>query len=201
MFAGTGTVGHGDGIGNSSFFNAPFGIAIDQQTGNLYVSDCCNHVIRRITPQGTVSTFAGSHSAGFRDGKGKSAKFNNPRGIFFNDKNQCLLVCDYGNCRIRRVTLQGEVTTLCEVKGPGHITCSKKGIILVSCKSNVIAQVTPKGWGKYEADVLAGSGKHGTVDGTLLESKFSHPTGLVVLDNDNTCFVAELCAIRKVSLL
>ena len=51
-FAGSGQPGSSDGLGSSASFNYPYGIAIDQQTGNLFVSDQNNHLIRKITPQG-----------------------------------------------------------------------------------------------------------------------------------------------------
>jgi DNA-binding beta-propeller fold protein YncE len=52
VFAGSGNPGNTDGLGTIAMFNYPCGIAIDQQSGNLYVCDSANHEIRRITPQG-----------------------------------------------------------------------------------------------------------------------------------------------------
>ncbi|VDB01035.1 hypothetical protein S1OALGB6SA_2133, partial [Olavius algarvensis spirochete endosymbiont] len=57
-FAGTGIRGHADGTGNTAQFNLPTGVAVDS-SGNVYVADIDNHRIRKITPAGVVSTFAG----------------------------------------------------------------------------------------------------------------------------------------------
>ena len=51
-FAGSGLPGSSNGVGSSASFNNPRGITIDQQTGNVFVSDYSNHSIRKITPQG-----------------------------------------------------------------------------------------------------------------------------------------------------
>lgn len=80
--AGNGQPGYQDGPGNQARFNAPSGLAIDEN-GNLYVSDTLNNVIRRITPQGLVSTLAGKQSTdgGYEDGPCGQARFNEPAGL------------------------------------------------------------------------------------------------------------------------
>ncbi|VDB00493.1 hypothetical protein S1OALGB6SA_1575, partial [Olavius algarvensis spirochete endosymbiont] len=67
-FAGTGTPGHTDGAGNTTQFNGPTGVAVDS-SDNVYVADQGNHLIRKITPEGVVSTLAGS-TEGFENGIG-----------------------------------------------------------------------------------------------------------------------------------
>lgn len=62
--AGNGTTGYANGIGRAALFNQPAGIAVDK-FGNIYVGDCKNYVIRNITPNGQVSTLAGSNEFGF----------------------------------------------------------------------------------------------------------------------------------------
>jgi hypothetical protein len=52
IFAGNGKPGYIEGNGTNASFNQPTGLAIDQKTGNLFVSDYYNHVIRKISPQG-----------------------------------------------------------------------------------------------------------------------------------------------------
>src|SRR5882762_5154849 len=79
-FAGSGITGWADGPGNTAQFNSPYGITCDPQ-GNLYVSDVYNFCIRKITPEGIVSTFAGTGHAGFADGPGVGAEFTAPYGI------------------------------------------------------------------------------------------------------------------------
>ena len=55
MFAGSGKQGNADGVGANASFCRPYGIAIDQHTGNLFVSECSNHLIRKITPEGMLN--------------------------------------------------------------------------------------------------------------------------------------------------
>ena len=124
-FAGSGEQGSSDGVGSSASFHDPYGIAIDQQTGDVFVSDWSDHLIRKITPQGVcmktlfvilclmlmttkgeVSTLAGSQQ-GFADGNGKVVEFSHPAGICFDENSQSLFVCDYGNSKLRQVQLNG----------------------------------------------------------------------------------------------
>lgn len=81
-FAGTGSAGTTDGHVGSATFSHPSGVAVDG-SGNLYVTDCTGHRIRKIQG-GFVSTLAGSGVAGYTNGVGTSASFNAPFGIAFN---------------------------------------------------------------------------------------------------------------------
>jgi sugar lactone lactonase YvrE len=100
--AGSGTAGYADGQGGSASFNRPLGVAVDG-SGNVYVADANNNRIRKITANGTVSTLAGGDS-GYADGAGSSAKFYYPIGIAV-DENGNLYVADYGDSRIRKITI------------------------------------------------------------------------------------------------
>jgi len=104
-----GEQGFADGKGENAQFHAPAGIAIDA-AGNLYVADLDNHRIRKVTPEGEVTTLAGSEP-GFADGAGSAARFNGPIGIAI-DAAGTLYVTDYFNHNIRKVTREGEVSTL-----------------------------------------------------------------------------------------
>ena len=90
-FAGSGSAGYNDATGTSSAFNEPYGLAFDA-VGNLFVADRSNHKIRKITPSGVVTTFAGS-SQGYNDATGTSAQFNTPQGLVF-DSNGNLFVTE-----------------------------------------------------------------------------------------------------------
>jgi len=103
------TGGYADGTGTAAEFFYPAGVAVDA-SGNLYVADYGNDKIRKITPTGIVSTFAGSNN-GYADGTGIAAQFSLPAGVAV-DASGNLYVADTHNHKIRRITPAGVVTTL-----------------------------------------------------------------------------------------
>lgn len=110
LLAGGGRPGYADGVGAKAAFQYPYSVAADA-AGNVYVADYRNHCIRKVAPDGTVSTLAGNGTAGFADGQGAAARFTSPRGIA-SDGAGNLFVVDTGNARIRKVTPDGTVTTV-----------------------------------------------------------------------------------------
>ena len=124
-FAGSTTGGYANGTGSAARFNQPYGIAIDK-SGNLYVSDTYNSCIRKVTSTGVVTTFAGSTTGGYADGKGSKARFNLPYGITI-DTSGNLYVADYSNDNIRKITPAGEVTTLAGGTDPNEGYADGKG--------------------------------------------------------------------------
>jgi sugar lactone lactonase YvrE len=99
-------------IATNARFNRPSGVTLDS-AGNLYVADTFNHTIRKITPAGVVTTFAGlEQTTGATDGPGLSAAlFNRPSGLAIDSAGN-LYVADTGNSTIRKITSAGVVTTL-----------------------------------------------------------------------------------------
>ncbi len=117
--AGQTTAGFADGNGTSALFNAPQSLAVDAAK-NVYVADTNNNVIRKITPAGNVTTFAGSAlAAGVADGTGANARFNYPGGIAVDNAGN-LYVADTNSHSIRKITSAGVVTTIAGSAGnPG----------------------------------------------------------------------------------
>jgi len=106
-----GNPGHADGEGPVASFNIPRGIAVDA-AGTIYVADTENDCIRKITPAGVVSTFAGEPGkAALEDGSGAVARFTEPRGIALDAAGN-LYVADTGNLAIREITPGGVVSTI-----------------------------------------------------------------------------------------
>jgi sugar lactone lactonase YvrE len=104
------TEGYAEGSGTAAAFNTPSGVALDAG-GNLYVADTGNNAIRKVTPQGLVSTLAGDGMAGYRDGKGAGAQFNGPLAVALA-ADGAVYVADTYNDRIRRIAPDGTVTTV-----------------------------------------------------------------------------------------
>ena len=99
-----------DGPGHIAAFHTPSGLALDL-AGNLYVADTGNHAIRKVSPDGTVSTLAGNGRPGFRDGAGDQAQFDAPMGVAV-DASGRVYVADTYNDRIRIIQPDGRVSTL-----------------------------------------------------------------------------------------
>ena len=114
-FAGSGAEDSLNGQGIKAAFNHPHGIAIDSK-GNVFVADTWNNKIRKISPSGWVTNFAGSGFNGSRDGLGEVASFHDPHGITI-DRYDSLYISDYKNKRVRKITPAGLVSTVTKSLG------------------------------------------------------------------------------------
>ncbi|MEO6996167.1 MAG: hypothetical protein ABI273_21370, partial [Lacunisphaera sp.] len=111
-----GVMGAADGTGNGALFNNPGGLAVDT-SGNIYVADTGNSVVRKITPTGVVRLLAGLPGvAGLKDGTGSDAWLNQPKDVAV-DVGGSVYVADTGNATIRKITAAGVVTTLSLTQG------------------------------------------------------------------------------------
>jgi sugar lactone lactonase YvrE len=111
--------GFADGAGAAARFDTPSSVALDA-VGDLYIADTGNHAIRKMTPDGHVTTLAGTGQPGWRDGTGSVAQFNGPVGIAIDAAGR-VLVADTYNDRIRAIAPDGNVTTLAGGDAPGDI--------------------------------------------------------------------------------
>jgi len=206
--------GLADGKGSTARFDTPLGIAMDAM-GNLYVADTANDHIRKVTPEGDVSTFAGDKE-GFFDRQGATAQLDGPTGIAFDAAGN-LYVVDTNNERIRKVTPEGEIGTLAggeqgfadgqgrsaQFFGPLGITIDVAGNLYVAdALNNRIRKVTPKG----EVSTLAGSGATGLGKGDFADgegniAQFNEPHGIAI-DAAGNFYVAdtENNRIRKIAI-
>lgn len=111
--------GYRDDVGARAQFDTPSGLAVDA-TGAVLVADTGNNAVRRVTPDGRVSTLAGDGVAGYRDGPASEARFNSPLGIAVDQAGR-IIVADTYNDRIRAIGLDGTVTTLAGSSQPGLV--------------------------------------------------------------------------------
>jgi sugar lactone lactonase YvrE len=109
-----GTSGSDDGVGSTALFRCPWGMAVDPD-GTIFVSDICDNTIRKITPGGVVTTFAGLAGVrGSEDGPGRLARFRDPTGLAV-DQTGNVYVADLSNNTIRKISPEGMVSTIAGV--------------------------------------------------------------------------------------
>ncbi|MCS3555069.1 MULTISPECIES: DUF6443 domain-containing protein [unclassified Sphingobacterium] len=165
---------YAEGTGTAARFNALSGMVVDA-SGNIYVSDEGNLRIRKITPAGVVTTFAGSGSQGTVNGTGTAASFNGMKGLAI-DASGNIYVAEYVIGNIRKITPAGVVTTFATgFTNPMGVTVDGSGNVYVSDASNVVRKITPAG----AVSIYAGTGAAGSDNGSPLSSTFKGPEGVL----------------------
>jgi NHL repeat len=203
-FAGkAGASNSADGTGSAARFTVPAGAAVDV-SGNVYIADSWDNVIRKITPDGVVTTLAGSAgSSNFMDGIGSNARFHSPEGLAVDPAGN-VYVADASNHAIRKITSGGVVTTLAGLGGvsghsdgtginarfntPFDVVVDNAGNVYVADSGNdLIRKITSDGvvTTLAGAPLLAGSD-----DGPASSARFDFPTGLT-MDKSGNLFVAD----------
>ena len=189
-----GASGSTDGTGTAASFSGPSGIVADA-VGNLYVADTLNHIVRKVSPAGVVTTIAGVAGAGgSANGTGSAARFRGPQGLAL-DASGSLFVADTNNNAVRKVVVgSGLVTTVAGQDGiagsldggtsqaqfhfPSGIGIDSAGNLFVADTDNhTLREISLAG----TVSTLAGlAGTAGSADGTGTAARFNFPTGVAV---------------------
>ena len=198
---GTGSPGWTDNVATAAMFYAPQGLVALGSSGSLLIADSLNNRVRVVAlPSGTTTTLAGTGIAGGMDGTGTGATFNAPRGIAALSASGPIAVTDFGGNRVRLVTLQGGVTTLCgsgvagwaDGSGMGALFNAPQGLLWDPFSSSLLvadgggnrlrAVTWPAGGGGGSGVVttLAGSGTASLLDGWGGAATLSTPIGLAL---------------------
>jgi DNA-binding beta-propeller fold protein YncE len=181
--------GSDDGL--NSLFNCPTSLTLEND-GTLFVSDTWNNIIRKISTNGYVSTFAGvARHEGSKDGFKNEALFATPRGVVFDlDKN--LLVADTLNHTIRKIDTEGKVTTFAGMSensgyNDGYRTQSRfhdprglaidqiRNVLLITDTGNHTVRIM---FADGQVETIAGKAlNYGSQDGNGKEATFKYPYG------------------------
>ena len=203
LLAGSGVAGAADGTGAAARFNTVGGMVHDS-AGNLFVTDFANRTIRKITPAGVVSTYAGMAGiSGSTNGGALAARFVSPVGIAI-DSGDNLFVADYGNHTIRKITPAGVVSTFAgtplvagvinatgtaaRFNGPvGMAIDVANNLYVTDWFGNTIRKITPAG---VVTTVAGLAGTPSLADGTGTAARFRSPAGIAT-DATSTLYVAD----------
>ncbi len=188
------SLGFVEGTGGVAAFEGPTDVALGPD-GNLYVADTLNHSIRRVTPGGVVTTFAGNGTPGAANGLGAVARFNAPEGIAV-DAAGWVYVGDTGNHKVRKISPAGNVEDFIGTGSPDLINGTGGSVALDSPRG---IAVDPANGDVYVADTgnhcirraaaasatvtFAGNGAPGTADATGTAATFTDPTDVALATN------------------
>jgi alpha-tubulin suppressor-like RCC1 family protein len=217
-YSGTGVAGCNDTNNSIATFNSLTAVCVDA-AGNVFVADHLNHLIRKITPAGVVSTVAGTAGvAGYLDATGTAALFNKPFGICVDAQNN-LYVSEYLNHTVRKITSAGVVSTLAGTVGvfgavdatgtaasfsfPGGLCMDDAGFVYLADRSNMkIRKInTNIGVDYGVVTTFAGTGTAGSANGTRLASTFNYPSDITFDKASGNFYVSDEYSnqIRKIS--
>lgn len=202
-FAGSGASGGDDGDAATASFKYPIGLTIDNH-GNLYVPDL--HKIRKVTPQGVVTTIAGGTGKGSTDGIGTAARFNTISAIVIDKNNTSLYVVDQMNFLIRKIdlgtmeviTIAGKEGVLGNTNGIGTAATFSIPYGLAINEANTHLYVGDHANSlirkidltTLEVTTEAGNGTQTSSDGKKLQAGIVNP-GSMAFDRNGNLFITE----------
>jgi sugar lactone lactonase YvrE len=199
-----GVSGTANGSAGTALFNGPAGVVADA-SGNLYVADNGNYVIREISASGVVSTFAGSGIRGTRDGTGTAAQFYDPQNLTMDAAGN-LYIADGAGDTIRMITPAGVVATIAgtarqagfenaagtsaRFNTPTGVAVDSAGnLYIADYGNNMVRKISPGP--AYNVTTLAGAyNLQGSVDATGSSAEFYAPSGVTV-DSAGNVYVAD----------
>lgn len=210
---GTGSAGDQgflDGQSTASRFNNPIDLVVDED-GYVYIVDNNNHAIRKMSPDGYVTTLAGDGTAGYSDGYWPNVKFNKPSGICI-DNEGFLLVADRFNNRIRKIDRKtGKTTTIAGTgtagrtdgpslmatfNGPFGINVDKNNNIYVAdLGSHSIRMIKSN----KQVVTIGGKGSTGNTLGGIGVSAFNNPTDMDI-DNNGNIYITDMSNARIIKM-
>ncbi len=209
LLAGDGNFGTRNGAGDTAQFVDPFRIEVDAD-GNVYVMDQADARVRRITPAGVVSTYAGTSVSGFKDGDVSVALFRQGMGGITMGTQGTIYIDDTQNGRIRKISATGQVSTyagretrgftdgdtsVAEFLNPNAIVFDDQGNMFVADNGNYcIRKITPAGM----VSRFTGLGTTGTADGGPGLAQFQYINDMVI-DKNGVLFICDGDRIRKVT--
>ncbi len=190
---GSGNPGYsGDnGSASSAQFNAPYGVFSDP-AGNLYIADCGNNVIRKVSTNGIVTTVAGKGSSGNTgdSGPATNAELSGPSGVCV-DSNGVIYIADSGNNSVRKVDTNGIISTIVSsLDNPMGLCLDKNGNLYISDYGNfVIRKLNPSGVLSVIAGTIGTPGCSGD-GGYAVNALLGNPRGLFA-DNAGNLYIAD----------
>ena len=212
-YAGIGTEGSLNGQRDIASFKNPHNLTIDA-SGNIYIADCYNHLVRKIDLSGNVTTVAGTAGvSGAINANGTSASFNCPSDLEI-DAFGNIYVSDHFNNLIRKIDVSKEVTTFAgsgeggsndgvgtqaQFNGPLGLALDSLGnLIVADYHTNLIRTIDPLGTVK----TLIGTGDEGSDDGDENSATMSGPHDVATDKFDNVYLATRKDhLVRKINLV
>ncbi len=217
VFAGAATQGYaGDGqLATAARLNLAYGVAVDPRNDAVYIADSGNNRIRRVDARGIITTFAGTGEAGFSGDGGTAvlARLNTPRGVGV-DKEGNVYISDSLNHRVRRVDVEGKISTVAgtgvagsaegQLWTPNGVTFDAAGNVYIASAGNSQVRVLLADGRLVRVAGFGGAGFAGD-GGASVDAKLASPIGLataadgsILIADQNNERVRRMVVVRVV---